>query len=202
MCYLTNERDPIINFYQLVFKFIPNPPLNLSITFLFIVFMPENIPERAGNVEQVMNAMNQGELGQSIYQTQEDQFNVIQHLLQTPDIPLDLRNQFYQLWNNVIFGNFEDKDIKFLMSKFREWTILLKWEIPEQHWGNRLSFEDEDGRQLSMDLNRLINMLEQLFFINCTRGKEGFTTKELNTRRIQTRGRYEAGENKSKTSLF
>jgi hypothetical protein len=105
-------------------------------------------------------------------------------ILNSPSIPFALRQQFFMLWENVIFGNFTDRDILFLMSKFREWTILLEWYIPEQHWGNLQVYSTEmDEVQLKMDLNLLLNMLEQLYFIQLTRGRGGFTVKEMNTAR-------------------
>lgn len=107
----------------------------------------------------------------------------LSYLLQNPSIPLMMRRQFFMLWENVIFGNFDKRDRLFLMSKFREWCILLKWYIPEQKWGNVLVYEDtgEPESRLEMDLNLLINTLTHLYYINLTRGKEGFTVKEMTT---------------------
>lgn len=109
----------------------------------------------------------------------------LEWLLATPSIPIVLRKQFFVLWESVIFGNYDEKDRKFLGSKFREWEIELMWYIPEQKWGNILDYKDEDKDAISlqMDLNMLLNMLEELFYINLTRGKDGFTVKELNTNR-------------------
>ena len=68
------------------------------------------------------------------------------------------------------------------MSKFREWCILLKWFIPEQRWGNQLSYADPDSpTEVTYDLNTLLNNLESLYFINLTRGRDGFTVKEMTT---------------------
>jgi hypothetical protein len=107
--------------------------------------------------------------------------------LNSPSIPISMRQQFFVLWENVMFGNFLEKDMLFLMSKFREWCILLEWYIPEQRWGNILVYStDLDDSQLKMDLNLLLNMLEQLYFIQLTRGRGGFTVKELNTARSIT----------------
>ena len=120
-------------------------------------------------------------------------------LLTSPSIPLTMRKQFYALWESVIFGNYEDKDIKLLYSKFREWCILFKWYIPEQKWGNILSYIDADIDEVfETDLNLLLNMLEQLYYINLTRGREGFTVKELTTFRSIQRSSYEEDIKKKK----
>lgn len=90
------------------------------------------------------------------------------------------------LWENVTFGNYDDKDILRLRSKFREWCILLMWFIPEQQWGNIQRFvSDDGGSQLRMDLNLLLNSLDQMYYIQLTRGKDGFTVRELNTLRTK-----------------
>jgi len=117
------------------------------------------------------------------FQGQTPLLNAIDWLLSSPSIPIALRKQFYALWENVIFGNYSENDIKYLMSKFREWAIMLKWYIPEQRWGNILSYRDvgDESPIIESDLNMLLNNLEQLFYINLTRGKGGFTVKELTT---------------------
>jgi len=140
---------------------------------------------------------------QPLYLPQPPLLQVLDWLLSSPSIPLDLRKQFYVLWENVVFGNYSEKDIKFLMSKFREWCILLTWYIPEQKWGNILVFHDEDGREpLKIDLNILLNSLEQLYYINLTRGKEGFTVKELTTLRNISKIEEEGGGKKKVFRLF
>jgi len=110
---------------------------------------------------------------------------MLSYLLENPSIPLAMRRQFYVLWENVIFGNYTEKDIAYLMSKFREWCILVLWYIPEQRWGNILQYQDGEDTtsQIRVDLNLLLNMLEQLYYINLTRGRDGFTIKELGTTR-------------------
>ena len=116
------------------------------------------------------------------YQGEPQLLKALDWLLSAPSIPIALRKQFYALWENTIFGNYEEKDIKFLMSKFREWCILLKWFIPEQRWGNQLSYADPDSLiEVNYDLNTLLNNLESLYFINLTRGRDGFTVKEMTT---------------------
>lgn len=119
------------------------------------------------------------------YQQAAPLLQALDWLLSNPSIPLNFRNQFYVMWENVTFGNYELWDIKFLMSKFREWSIQLLWFIPEQKWGNLYEFIDDKqtGTPVRMDLNMLLNTLEQLYFIQLTRGKEGFTVKEMTTLR-------------------
>lgn len=120
-------------------------------------------------------------------------------LLSNPSVPLSLRKQFFVLWENVVFGNYDDKDRKFLMSKFREWCILLIMYIPEQKWGNIQEFaDDENIEPLKFDLNLLINQLEQLYYIQLTRGKEGFTVKEMTTIRNKTSTTLEDETHKKK----
>ena len=125
------------------------------------------------------------------YMPQPPLIQVVDWLLSSPSIPLTMRKQFYALWESVVFGNYEEKDIKLLYSKFREWCILFKWYIPEQKWGNILEYIDTDiSEKFETDLNLLLNMLEQLYYINLTRGREGFTVKELTTFRNITQSRY------------
>lgn len=127
-------------------------------------------------------------------------FNAIDYLLNSPSIPLTMRRQFFMLWENVIFGNYNQIDIKYLMSKFREWCILLKWYIPEQRWGNVMVYQDVNDvdSKMEMDLNILLNTLTHLYFINLTRGKEGFTVKEMTTMRsIMKTGEEETKKRRS-----
>jgi hypothetical protein len=128
-------------------------------------------------------------------QTQNNLREMLKWLLENPSIPLSFRKQFYCLWELVPFGNYEERDILYLMSKFREWCILNLWFIPEQRWGNLSIFRDIDSEEeIRVDLNLLLNQLEQLYFINLTRGKGGFLTKELNTSRFG----YAKSENEEK----
>lgn len=135
--------------------------------------------------------------GQTQYQQTAPLLQALDWLLSNPSIPLSFRNQFYVLWENAVFGNFGDRDVQFLMSKFREWKILLLWYIPEQRWGNIHEFKDENGQvSIRMDLNMLLNTLESLYYIQLTRGKEGFTVKELTTFRSVGTIRSETSEQK------
>jgi len=128
---------------------------------------------------------------------------IVEWLLANPSIPTSLRNRFYQLWEIVIFGNYDEKDIAFLMSKFREWCILMLWYIPEQEWPNRKVFAEPDGSlEIDFDLNLLLNTLEQIYYINLTRGKEGFTVKELGTQRFIQRSELPEMPQPKKVSLF
>jgi len=138
------------------------------------------------------------------YNPQTQLLQAVDWLISNPTIPLALKKQFFVMWENIVFGNYEQRDILFLMSKFREWSILVKWYIPEQQWGNVHSFEsdEEDGLNLEMDLSTLLNMLEQLYFIQLTRGKEGFTTKELTTYRNIIKGESEQQKKKKGIRLF
>lgn len=137
-----------------------------------------------------MPPLSSTQLGQSLYPTSTPLMQALDWMLASPSIPLILRKQYFMLWENVVFGNYDIRDIKFLMSKFREWTILLCWYIPEQKWGNILVYEDldETATTLELDLNLLLNMLQQLYYIQLTRGKEGFTVREMNTMRTFSRG--------------
>lgn len=128
---------------------------------------------------------------------------MLDSLLNSPSIPLDFRKQFYVLWETVIFGNYSEKDIKYLMSKFREWCLLMLWYIPEQEWGGILDYKDtEIDAPFRVDYNLLFNTLEQLYFINLTRGKNGFTLKEINTSRSYMFNKPEDVEVKKEIRLF
>jgi hypothetical protein len=157
---------------------------------------PYNIP--------TMGSMMQPQQGKPQYILQAPLMQAIDWLLSNPSIPLSMRTQFYILWENVIFGNYDVRDRLFLMSKFREWCILLKWFIPEQQWGNLREFQgDTSGSDvLRTELNVLLNMLEQLYYIQLTRGKDGFTVKELTTMRSILRGEEEKTGQKKGVRLF
>ena len=138
------------------------------------------------------------------YQTQPPLAEAIKYILESPSIPLVMRRQFFTLWENVIFGNYTDRDILLLMSKFREWCIMLKWFIPEQRWGNVMVYEDEGdiNSRITLDLNMLINELIQLYYINLTRGRDGFTVRELNTIRSFSKTDREDSSSKRVLKIF
>lgn len=122
---------------------------------------------------------------QPLYQQIPPILAAIDWLLANPSVPLSMRKQFYVLWELAVFGNYSEMDIKRLLLKFKEWCILLKWYIPDVEWDKKREFEGDtqNEKPLEMDLNILLNTLEQLYYIQLTRGKEGFTVKEMNTRR-------------------
>jgi len=134
------------------------------------------------------------------YQTQAPLVEAVKYILENPSIPLSMRRQFYVLWENSVFGNYTERDILLLMSKFREWAIMLKWFIPEQKWGNVIIYEDigDANSRITQDLNMLLNTLYQLYYINLTRGKDGFTVRELNTVRSFTQTGSEPNYNKKR----
>lgn len=139
---------------------------------------------------------------QPVYRQPTALLTAMNYLLDSPSIPLSMRRQFFMLWENVIFGNYSEKDVLYLMSKFREWCIMLQWFIPEQKWGNIITYFDEGSPiQIKLDLNMLINQLNQLYFINLTRGKDGFTVKEMTTMRSFIRSDSGEAPSKSKKQL-
>ena len=143
--------------------------------------------QQAGVQAQQQNLINQlkaSAQSHPIFQSQQRMLQAVEYILSNPSIPMSLKNNFYVLYENVIFGNYDDFDRKMLMSKFREWCILLKWAIPEQQWGNKQVFPDDAGEfERKIDLPVLLNELYQLYYIQLTRGKGGFTIKELGTQR-------------------
>lgn len=123
-----------------------------------------------------------------LYQQDKESFDLVNQIFTDFSIPLDLRQQFYVFWNNIILGNYTVRDIEWLMLKFNEWRIHLLWYIPDTKWNNAQVFKGDstetgDGANITIDLNMLLNSLEQLFFINLTRGRDGFTMKWLNSKR-------------------
>ena len=123
-----------------------------------------------------------------LYQQNPEQFDIIQQIFVDFSIPLSLRSQFYTFWNNIILGNYTERDIGWLMLKFDEWKIQFLWYIPDTFWNNSQDFEGDSTEQgesegISIDLNMLLNSLSQLFFINLTRGRDGFTMKWLRSSR-------------------
>lgn len=128
------------------------------------------------------------------YQSTPPLLQMVDYILSSPSIPSQMRVQFYALWEMPILGNFDMMDRSRLMLRFKEWCILFMMHIPDNQWGNLIVYKDmagaelntatgemTGGNELSMDLNLLLNLLEQAYYINLTRGKEGFTLKELAT---------------------
>lgn len=113
--------------------------------------------------------------------------DVMEMLLSAPSIPLSLRQEYFVLWEIIPSGNYDNYDISWLMLKFEEWAILLQWYIPEQRWGNILQYKGDMAGDINIDLSVLLNQLKQLYFVQLTRGKEGFTVKEIGTRRAFVR---------------
>jgi hypothetical protein len=116
-------------------------------------------------------------------QPQKNPQDVMEMLLSAPSIPLSLRQEYFVLWEIIPSGNYDAYDIQWLMLKFEEWAILLEWYIPEQRWGNVLNYKGDMSTDINIDLSVLLNQLKQLYFVQLTRGKEGFTVKEIGTRR-------------------
>lgn len=118
------------------------------------------------------------------FRSSEERLGALEWLMETPSIPLQLRQQFFALWEMVVFGNYSEHDIARLQSYFREYLILIQWYIPEQEWGNTIDYENGNSEiGMSLDLTLLISMLYQTYYIQLTRGKGGFTLKEINTAR-------------------
>lgn len=170
------------------------------------------MPELESPADQIEEPQGGGQppeaasLPQEIFQQQDEVLNLMDHLLSTPDVPLELRKEYYVLWNMVIFGNYERKDMDLLNLKFKEWCIYLKWHIPEQKQGNLFSFKDnpEEPAAIVTDLNQLLSWLEQIFYIQLTRGRDGFTLKELNPGRKHVKGQMgeDRGGESGGISLF
>jgi hypothetical protein len=153
---------------------------------------------QAAPLQQVVNP-------QPIYTGQSNLIQALDYFLAAPSIPLALKQEFHVMWENVVFGNYDAFDILLLESKFREWCILLKWYIPDQQWGNSLVFEDVQGsriKEMKLDLSMLITMLQMEFHINLTRGKGGFTVKEMTTTRLFSRQESTEQEKKKGWRLF
>ena len=117
-------------------------------------------------------------------------------------MPLSLKNHFFMLWELPVFSNLDAMDIQRLLLKFKEWTILFKWYIPDRRWCNTQSFSDsEKTEKLDMDLNMLFNLLYQAYYMQLSRGKNGFTVREMTSTRQIIKGENEE-EKKKKWTLF
>lgn len=151
------------------------------------------------------------------YQSQPPIIQMADWLLSNPTIPLNFKKEFYVLWEIAVFGNYSELDIKRLMLDFEEWTILKKWSTPDHQWGNLMTYEDMDNTQVDaadktftgmgapkivIDMNLLFNILRQLYFIQLTRGKGGFTLKEINSVRSILKNEQAEEPKKKKISLF
>lgn len=132
-------------------------------------------------------------------------------LLNLPSIPLSLKDQFFMLWELAPFSNLnENKDIPLLMAEFDIWCDYFMWSIPDIYWGNVLEFARDnntnanialDEKPISMDINMLLSMLRQAYYMQLSRAKDGFTVKEAGT----IRQKVEAGTTQPKKkgwSLF
>lgn len=145
------------------------------------------------------------------YQTTPPLMNMIDWLLELPSVPLSLKNQFFMLWELPVFSNLDVMDIQRLLLKFKEWTILFKWYVPDRRWCNTQSFSDTEKIdsdsdinrtvKLDMDLNMLFNLLYQAYYMQLTRGKNGFTVREMTSVRQIIKGENEE-EKKKKWTLF
>ncbi len=143
------------------------------------------------------------------FQTTPPLLNMIDWLLELPSVPLSLKNQFFMLWELPVFSNLDAMDIQRLLLKFKEWTILFKWYIPDRCWCNVQSFSDtvkvnsqsSKTVKLEMDLNMLFNLLYQAYYMQLTRGKNGFTVREMTSVRQIIKGENEE-EKKKKWTLF
>lgn len=125
--------------------------------------------------------------GMDYMPVQQERPDAVEWILSSPSIPLDMKQEFWVLWENGPLSNFHGNDIPVLMAKFEEWSIMLLWSIPEPEWGEIKRYRDTpDGERetITMDLNRLINSLWSLYFMNLSRGREGFTLKELRGSRV------------------
>lgn len=138
----------------------------------------------------------------------------IEWLLNNPSIPLSMRQQFFPLWEIVSFGNYKEKDMTRLMLKFKEWTILVRWYLPDKEWGINIVFKSDANLEadaggtdkvldnIQMDWNLLFNTLEHMYYIQLTRGRDGFTVKELNPGRQTTTIKEPVEKKKSIFRIF
>ncbi len=170
-----------------------------------------------------LNVAAQQSVSKQMYAQQTPLLQAVDWLLANPSIPLDFRKQFYVLWEIAVFGNFDEMDIKILRLKFKEWCILMKWHVPDHQWGNTISFENTDQKvstinpdgtvseqnnaggssNMVLDYNLLFNMLEQMYIVQLSRGKDGFTVKEMTSSRSIVRGEGSLEPQKKKgISLF
>ena len=155
----------------------------------------ENVPQSSYSFQQPQSPQ---------YQSQPPLINMIDWLLELPSVPLSLKNQFFMLWELPVFSNLDAMDIQRLLLKFKEWTILYKWYVPDRRWCNKKSFSDPtnpEAEKLDMDLNMLFNLLYQAYYMQLTRGKSGFTVREMTSTRQIIKSENEE-EKKKKWSLF
>lgn len=149
--------------------------------------------------------MQQAQQPQQKYAPTPPLLNALEWLLNNPSIPLSLRKQFFVLWEIVPFGNYDEMDIKRLLLKFREYCIFMTWYMPDHKWGKTLDFkaDTESEENIQTDLNMLFNMLYELYYVQLTRGKQGFTVKEMTTlRSINRFGAEEEQDKKKGVRLF
>lgn len=161
--------------------------------------MPDDL-QQMSQAQQLLPQVSQTQQ----FQNQPPLIAIADWLLSNPSIPLEFRKQFIFLWEIVVFGNFDDYDRQFLLLKFEEWKLHTLAYIPDKHWGHELTYNEPDGSGgisvMRQDLNTLFNILEQAYYIQLTRGKEGFTLKEMTS--IRDIKKIEETEKKKKTSWW
>lgn len=148
------------------------------------------------------------------YQLNTPLVQIVDYLLTTPSVPEELRREFFVFWEMTVLGNFDQHDIDSLYLKFRGWCNHLLMTTPDCEWSNRLVFKDRSGsaavlqelpdgsvievassgNEICMDLSMLIDQLDIAFSVQLTRGKDGFTTKELTTVRNRSIISEESGK--------
>lgn len=164
--------------------------------------LPDNVSQDMLNH---MASMGNGNNSDVSYGSEPIQMSPLQVLVNSPSIPLELKKKFFVLWEESKLGNYEGDDMELLMYMFDEWAMLLRWNIPEQRWGNITVYKDtpHDPVKIPMDLTLLISTLRQIYYINLTKGREGFMVKEMNTQRAFSSSREEqVAQDKRKMKLF
>ena len=106
----------------------------------------------------------------------EDPTTLLEYLLSHPSVDINLKKEFLAFWEMVPLGYYTEMDFAKLYNQFEMYINHMLMDVPDDEWNTMLDFHN--GR---MSMNQLISILKQTFYIQLTRGRKGFLTKELST---------------------
>jgi len=101
---------------------------------------------------------------------------LLYYLLSHPSVNEELKKSFLVFWEMLPLGNYTERDIAILRNEFEQYIILMLMEIPDDEWGASFKVAGEE-----FTLSHMIELLRICFYVQLTRGRLGFTMKEMGT---------------------
>jgi len=124
----------------------------------------------------------------------EDPTTLLEYLLSHPSVDINLKKEFIAFWELVPLGNYSELDFAKLYNMFEIYVNHMLMDLPDDQWNAMLEYRNGE-----MSMNQLISILKQAFYIQLTRGRKGFLTKELGTIRM---GKVEPNKVVKKKHVF